>query len=687
MRSRSPPPGIVRALAIGLLVSLLLAPGGVPLDRTPAAFSGGASLSAPAPEGVDGARPATGAASGPLAAMTLSVLGTSPTALDLNWTPTASLTFSSYTVFYSTAGATGPWQSAAILTSQSTTTFSLDGLAPGAAYWWQVAENDALLGTQYSNVVAETQPALAALTAWLYTSSDVQLNWTNNASYGGAIGFVSYGLFEVAGTAPPSAVATLSTVGTRTATVTGLTPGGSYRFYLNTTDCFRACGTAGAVTTGSESNAVTLGTPLALSATVGGTRVLVDVGQLDLFVCTPSGGQSPYAFAWDLGNGTFVPGPSTVSATFASAGTATVTCRVTDALASQATSAFTVTVAPDPEVGVVVAPTAVDAGQLVHFDCTPALGAPPYLLTWTFGDGQSAGINVTTHTYTIAGTFVATCLVTDATGTSASALATVEVSPPLVVRVGANSSAAAPGTTLTFAALAANGSGVYVAFNWSFGDGAFANLSTGTTSHAFAAPGNFTVAVEVTDTHAASAVATTVVHVSDLNVTVGPLAASVVAGGAVGFSAAAQGGAGGPYLFTWQFGDGDGLVGASVEHAYRSAGTYHPTLTVSDRLGASRTIALPAISVSGPASTPLVSADLLLLFGVVAGVGAAGIAEGLRRRESDRAYALVAGRVPSAGPSRLVGGRKVCRSCGHTNLALRETCEACGASLRLSRSR
>lgn len=622
-----------------------------------------------------------GTAVTPAAGMTLSLTGDVPSAVALSWTATG--VFPTYTLQVSTNGSSGPF---ATVSTGSATTYLATGLQPGATYWWYVTEAG-LLGSASSNVLNVTQPTVADLTDSVVSSTALWFNWTNNATYGGGLAFVSYVLMESVGGLPASAVATLTNAAPRTTNITGLNPGASYLFYLNTTDCTAGCGASGATLAVTESNAITYGTPLALSASMSVTRFTVDVAQQDLFTCTPSGGQSPFTFSWDWGNGTYVAGTETNAHAFATTGGVTVDCQVKDHLGSTAATGTTIVVTADPVVNVTANRTAVDLGQAITFNCTGSGGVPPYALLWSFGDGGSSSTSEPVHTYTGAGTFQVYCVLTDGTATQAAGNVSITVSPKLQVTAASSATAAAPGTSLTFTAAPINGSGTYPTIAWSFGDG---GASAGLVAHhLFAAAGDFQVNVSVRDTNGGAATASLRVTIAPLDVTFARAPPTSGATGiTVSYNANATGGAGGPYNYTWSFDDGTTAYGASVTHTFHTAGTYHVTLQVSDRLGATNVTTFSPLVVSAPpAPTPLVSAPLLLALALIVAIVAFLIGAMIRRRRHDRQFAAVAGRVPVTDTDRLVRGSRVCRVCGTTNVGLRTTCEACGASLRGSMNR
>jgi PKD domain len=670
-------------LATSALVVLLL--GGV--GPTPGSHPLGSALAPPVARALSAGfvtHTATSAwaASHPLASITLNDCGRSPATICLNWTATTDLFFSNYTVSYSASGASGPFEVTGVLVSQSTTTFSRTGLAPGGTYWWQVIEYGSL-GNSGSNVLTVIQPTLAFLNYTTPSGTTAKFTWTNNASYGGSIGFVDYGLYDSVSGGAPSRIASFTNAGLRTYTLSGLSAGTSYSFYLNTTDCYSGCGASNVNLSVTTSDTTTFGTALALVASVSANRPAVDAGELDYFICTPSGGTSPFTFAWNFGSGTFVNASSSVSRSFATPGSATVTCKITDAAMTTSTAATTVTVAADPTLTLTTNRSAVDVGQAIGFVCTVAQGTPPYSILWTFGDGTQVSGGVQTHSYTAAGQYSATCSATDATATPVAQSLSIPVSLALRVTVTSSSAAAAPGTPLMFTALPVNGSGSYTTYTWTFGDGASA--STRVASHAYLASGAFTARLNVTDSNGAVAIAASPEAISPIRIVVASLTGSPTTATRLTFNASASGGAGGPFNFTWTFGDGTRAYGPETTHTYGKSGTYHPQLVVADRLGATNNTTLSPLAIGTPPGPfAWVSSSVLIGLGIIAGLLVAIVASWVYRRRESAAYRGLEGRFPVVDPAKTVSGAKVCPRCGTTNLPIRTTCAACGATLRRS---
>jgi hypothetical protein len=345
------------------------------------------------------------------------------------WTATNDHFFSNYTLAYSASGASGPFVPAGIVTRQTTTDFAVGSLSPGTTLWWQVTEYAFHREGATSNVLEVVQPTLAYVTEPVVTSTSITFDWTNNASYGGLLSFQSYSLYERTNGGGASLAATITNETTRTTMVTGLATGTGYSFSLNTTDCI-GCGSQAPTSSTTSSNTVTAGTLLALSVTISASRPVVDVKQSDLFTCTPSGGQSPFAFEWSVGGSRFVAGSSSLATTFALAPQGNMTCRVTDQPGSQAEIAMTVTVNPDPTLDLTVNPSTADTGEPITFICSASGGTPTITVGWSFGDGNTEYTEnggTATHAYTTFGTFVPTCTATDAVGVTVASATNVNV--------------------------------------------------------------------------------------------------------------------------------------------------------------------------------------------------------------------------------------------------------------------
>lgn len=135
------------------------------------------------------------------------------------------------------------------------------------------------------------------------------------------------------------------------------------------------------------------------------------------------------------------------------------------------------------------------------------------------------------------------------------------------------------GESAAFSAAGSGGTPPYV-YDWLFGDGG--SSSSATPSHAFAAIGDYSANVTVTDAAGVTSRSTTSVMVLSgplVSARIGPRFTDV--GRTVTFNATATGGTG-PYTARWTFGDGLGFTGSDTTHTYAGVGTYLGNVTVSD---------------------------------------------------------------------------------------------------------
>ena len=632
------------------------------------------------------APPARGrdAASSPAAAFDLSSPGRSPAAIDLEWTNPGTTPFENYTVGEASAASGWKYSSIDVITDADTTTLAVPGISPSTDYDWEVTDNyetcflfDCTPASEVTSPLNLTQPSVGFLNYTDLTSTSATLEWTNNATYGGSIGFDNYTIFQETNGSAPASVAVLDQQ-TPGSDAVNLKPDTSYSFFIETADCVNGCTSSDVSVT--QSNIITLGTPRTLTVSVAAQRSTIDFGESDYFTCTPSGGESPFSYSWDFAGSGYASGSESESVSFAALGTVSVACEVTDAEPKVNDSSISVFVDPSMVVIDSANRTLADADQPVGFECSVTGGSMPYNVTWVYGDGSTSGMETGSHAYASSGSYAPACSVTDGAGVTEAPSLTVNVDPALRVTASSSSSDAAPGTPIRFLAAAFNGSGNYTSYNWTFAPGATA---TGTdVAHAFSVAGTYSVEVRVGDTNGMNVTATVPIEVGAINVAVQESATSVHVGVNVTFTATASGGAGGPYNYTWTFGDGTLGFGPSVTHEYTSIGSYAPRVTVTDHLGANSTTTLATISVSTPPPVaPWLTGWLILAIALVIGALIALVVLARRRSAEASAGAGTAAYVPPTDPRKVLVGAKLCSYCGASNLPLRTTCATCGKPL------
>jgi|GEM_PF-2978799 len=212
-----------------------------------------------------------------------------------------------------------------------------------------------------------------------------------------------------------------------------------------------------------------------------------------------SGGLPPYTFTWDPGDGGGPLEGASLSHAYTEPGTYTVRCTARDAADPAGSVA-----APDLTV-TVYAPLTASAqadppAGLAPFDTTLSAaasgGLPPYNFAWSFGDGATASGSPVLHTYAATGTYDAVVTVSDASGQSAQAHASVAAVSPLSLSVQASPDR---GNAPLTATLTASPSGGLAPFTlaWTFSDGSSAAGSP--VLHTFASPGTYTATATATD--------------------------------------------------------------------------------------------------------------------------------------------------------------------------------------------
>ncbi len=263
-------------------------------------------------------------------------------------------------------------------------------------------------------------------------------------------------------------------------------------------------------------------------------------------------------------------GATTATITGLIPGTYTVTVSGTDLCTSQASGVVDPGV-EGPQLALSTLPVSCHGLADGQVSATVSGGTPGYQYLWSPGGSIAATIaNAAAGTYT--------CTVTDLLGCSATATTTVEQPDPLDLVVG-EEVALCHGATTTLEAEASGGTAPYT-LQWSPGGPAVSPTTT-TAYTVQATDANGCTSAEGTITVQVLQPQVPVFTVSD-TLACAPLCTDLL------LPVPAEG------ILHWDLGDGstqDG--GTTITHCYNTAGTYLPSLTVTDTAGCQATYVLP----------------------------------------------------------------------------------------------
>ncbi len=299
----------------------------------------------------------------------------------------------------------------------------------------------------------------------------------------------------------------------------------------------------------------------------------------------PNAGAALQTYSWNFGDGATATGATPAPHTYGAARNYTVTLTVTDSDGlSDSVSHIVSLTGGAPVAAFGFGPATPSTGASVSFDAT-ASNEPEGTISsyaWSFGDGTSGAGATPTHVYNSAGSFPVTLTVTAADGQTAQISHTVVVAGAPVAVFTAPSGAAGQQLTFDGSASVAPG-GTIAAYAWSFGDGTTADGARAT--HAFSAPGTYSVRLTVWSASGATSQATG-------SVVIGPAQPSVtfttpggLAGSAIPFTASATDPGATIVAYRWTFGDGGTGSGPHPEHVYARAGRYTVMVMVTDSAG------------------------------------------------------------------------------------------------------
>ena len=302
------------------------------------------------------------------------------------------------------------------------------------------------------------------------------------------------------------------------------------------------------------------------------------------------------SYTWNFGDGTIIPGGSTMTHTYTNPGYYLVTVNFTTAPGCSFTSAATsMNIGLPPTAGFSFSPTAPCPSQNVTFTNTSNV-APGTTYTWYFGDGSSSTQPNPTYAYSSDGPYTIT-LVANSNGCLDSFQLPITVSPPKAQFSQTYSCTNRKEISLT------NTSTGGSSYLWDFGDGNTSTLQNPGT-YTYANFGSYNVILTVTNQPSGCTSTHTIpVVLFDLDAQFTTSDSTVCKGESVNFVAQSA-----PNIaeYQWNFGQGPSVIytGAnsnSVSRSYLTPGTYTVRLVVKDIRGCYDTLTKPGhIVVSSP---------------------------------------------------------------------------------------
>ncbi|ACM58390.1 PKD domain-containing protein [Halorubrum lacusprofundi] len=298
------------------------------------------------------------------------------------------------------------------------------------------------------------------------------------------------------------------------------------------------------------------------------------------------------SYEWAFGDGTTKSGAGdTVSHSFSTVDSFTVTVTATNEYGNTDTASVTVTVESRPPTASFTADqTTGNTDTTFSFDASGSTDPDGEALayTWNFGDGATETGETTPHSFSEPGDYTVELIVEDEYGNTDTTTTPVTVNS----RAPDASFTVSPSTGDADTSFSFDGSGSSdpdgstITYEWTFGDGATATGET--TPHSYATPGTYTAELTVTDAYGNSDIATTSITVESRNPDASFTTDSTTGNADTTFAFDGAGSSdpdGSTLTYEWAFGDGATTTGETTSHSYADPGDYTVELTVTDEYG------------------------------------------------------------------------------------------------------
>lgn len=206
--------------------------------------------------------------------------------------------------------------------------------------------------------------------------------------------------------------------------------------------------------------------------------------------------------------------------------------------------------------------------------------------TWKFGDGQTSSATNPSHTYTSAGQYPVTLIVSDQVGCTDSLVrpAYVNVVDSVIVDFLSSTVNACQGETVSFFD---NSTATPISWEWDFGDGNTSTLQNPT--HIYNTPGTYTVTLTADYQGSCSGTEVKTGFITVAEIPTVSFTADETQGCGLPFSINFTNTSSGATSYLWDFGDGGTATTSDPGYDYMEAGSYTVSLTATNDSGCSVT--------------------------------------------------------------------------------------------------